>query len=129
MDPRPPPPPPGYYHQQPPPTGWAYWPLPEREPAKGLQLAAVICGIVGSVIGLVPIMGLFAVALGLVAIVLGFIAWGQRGRARVKRTMAAWGIGLGTLALALGIIGAVIVSQALDELDRDLNEIESDLDP
>ncbi|HET8617773.1 MAG TPA: hypothetical protein VFM27_02380 [Acidimicrobiales bacterium] len=79
-------------------------------------------------IGLVAILGLFSIALGLVAIVLGFIAWGQRGKVRAKRTMAAWGIGLGTLSLVLGIVGVVIVNEAFEDLDRELDEIESDLD-
>lgn len=126
MDPRPPPPPPGYYDQRPPAMGWAYWPLPEREPAKGLQIAALVCGIVGVVVGMIPLLFVFAMALGIVAIVLGAIAWAQRTKARVKRTVAAWGIVLGTIALGLSIVGIAIVNDAFEDLDRDLDEIESD---
>jgi hypothetical protein len=38
--------------------------------------------------------------------------------------MAVWGICLSTLALALGIIGMVIVQDAVNDLDRELNELD-----
>jgi hypothetical protein len=41
--------------------------------------------------------------------------------------LGKWAIGLGVVALALGIWGAVIVNNATNKLNHDLNQIESSI--
>jgi hypothetical protein len=89
----------------------------------GVAVAAMVCGIVGVVFGLIPILGIPALALGLVALVLGIV-----GRRRVKRDpnaghkgLATAGVILGILASGLGIAGIVIVSNAVNDLDHQLS--------
>jgi Na+/proline symporter len=83
----------------------------------------LVCGIVGAIFGLIPILGIPALALGLVAFVLGFM-----GRGRAKRDPTAGrkgaataGIILGVIAIALGIAGLVIVNDTVNDLDRSLS--------
>ena len=84
----------------------------------GIAVAAMVCGIVGAIFGVIPITGVIALALGLVALVLGIM-----GRRRVKREPAVGrkgsataGIVLGVIAITLGIIGIAIVNDAANDL-------------
>jgi hypothetical protein len=87
-----------------------------------MAVAALVCGIVGVVIGLIPILGIGALALGLVAVVLGFISW-RRGKAAGRKQGRA-GIILGVVAIVLSVIGMVIVSNAFDDLEDGLDCLE-----
>ena len=89
----------------------------------GLAVTALVCGIVGAVVGLIPILAIPALALGLVAFVLGIL-----GRRKAKKDpragrkgAATAGIILGVIAIALGIAGLVIVNDAVNDLDRSLS--------
>ncbi len=111
---------------QPPPSP-PMWQQPVQyvavEPGKGIGVAALVCGIIGAVFGLIPITSLVALALGLVAVVLGAIAWRKRGQVHLRRTMATWAVALGIVALTLGVIGMVIVQDTVNDLDREFNDI------
>jgi hypothetical protein len=109
---QPQPPPPPVYNWQP------------AEPARGMSAAALVCGIVGVVLGLIPLLFVFAWALGLVAVVLGLIARHQRKAAGARRGMALWGAWLGAAALALGVLGFTIMNDAFNDLDNDLEQID-----
>lgn len=92
----------------------------------GFAVTALVCGIVGAVFGLIPFTFIIAVVLGLLALVFGIL-----GRRRAKREpaagrkgMALAGAILGAIALTLGVIGAVIVDEAVTELDEGLSCIE-----
>ena len=76
-------------------------------------------GIGGMVIGLIPLLGVFALGLGAVAIVLGVLGW-RAGR-QVGRRQGRAGIILGALSIILGIVGMVIVSNAFDDLNDGLD--------
>jgi hypothetical protein len=102
--------------------------LPTPVPAKGLAIAAMVVGIVSTVFGLVPILALFALMGGLVALVLGLLAARTQKRAGVKRGMARAGWILGLAATGLAIIGFSIVNAAVDEFERDLEDIEAQWD-
>lgn len=111
--PRPPPPPgagqwlpAGYYQKAPPQLG------------TGLQVTSIIAGIFGVICGLIPLFFLGAWAFGLVALVVGIMAY-RRARS-VGQKQGRAGIILGVIALALGVVGIVIVSDAFDDLDDDL---------
>lgn len=94
-------------------------PVEPPSPGRGVTIAAMVCGIVGLAIGLVPLFGLFALTLGLVAVVLGVIGW-RTGR-RVGRRQGRAGIILGVLAVILGIVGMVIVSNAFDRFGNSVD--------
>jgi len=92
-------------------------------PPRGLAIAAMVCGIAGAVLGLVPLFGLFALGLGIVAFVLGMIAARRHKVLGFRRPVARAGWILGIVAIVLGVVGLSIVSSALDDLEQDLNEI------
>lgn len=100
----------------------------ERQPSNGMAVAALVCGIVGTVFGLVPLTYLVALAAGAVAVALGFVARrrAKRDPSAGRKTMATWGIVLGAVAIALGVVGAVIIDDTLTDLERDLDQIEQE---
>lgn len=87
----------------------------------GMAVAALTCGIVG-VAFVVAAALLYPVpfALGLVAVVLGIIARRRAVREPSvgRKTMATWGIALGAASVGVGILGASMVNQAVDSLDK-----------
>lgn len=98
--------------------------------ANGMAVAALVLGIVGTAMGLVPLLGLFAIIAGVLGIVFGAV-----GRRRVKSgetaggsKMAAWGLGLGVVAVVLGIVGIVIVGDVLNEIDQELGDLSDELE-
>lgn len=98
----------------------------EREPSNGLAVAALVCGIVGLVLALIPFLFFVGWALGITAFVLGLIA---RSRAKKhpllgRKTMATWGVVLGILSFGMGCVGYAIVVNAFDDLDQDLQQLD-----
>jgi hypothetical protein len=92
----------------------------------GLGIAALCCGLVGMLIGLVPLMFLASGALGIVAIVFAIIAMrrAQRGEAS-NRSMAIVALGTGIGASILAVTGIVIVFSGLNTLSHDLSNTAS----
>jgi hypothetical protein len=92
-----------------------------------MAVGALVCGIVGAVLGLIPLLYILALALGITALVLGLIARRRVSREPTigRKTMATWGAALGAVAIALGVIGAVIVEDAVDDIDQAFEEIET----
>lgn len=103
--------------QQPAPSAWAWngtaWvPVAVARPR---STAALVCGIVGVVLGLIPLLFIAAWILGLIALVLGVIGWRERRRLARAATV------LGVVAIALGFVGIVVLSSAVDELDKSID--------
>ena len=73
---------------------------------------------IGAVIGLIPLLGIFAIPLGLIGLVLGIIGW-RRKPQRAKLAPAS--TILGGVAIALGIIGIVIMANIFEEVDDVFN--------
>lgn len=103
---------------------------PAPQPARnGLGIAGLVLGIVGILFGLVPFTFWIAGPLGVTGLILALV-----GRARVKRREATngktalFGILTSLIALALSIWGSVIVFDAFEQLDEDLQEIDSSFD-
>jgi hypothetical protein len=119
---------------QPPATAvqpvYAQRPVYPPAPGNGMAVAALVCGIVGAVFGLIPLTFFIALALGLVAVVLGPIAWNRANKvpAAGKKGLAIAGTILGVVALGVGIVGAVIVDDTVDEIDRELDDASEELD-
>jgi hypothetical protein len=104
-------------------------PVPVERRGGGFAVTALVCGIVGAVFGMIPLLFFLAFPLGLLALVFGVLAWrSARMPGGTRKGMAIAGTVLGCLALALGIAGAVIVDDAVSDLDRDLNQIQMELD-
>jgi hypothetical protein len=88
----------------------------------GLGIAALVCGIVGSVVGLIPILGIPALACGLTGFGLGLGALRRlRHRWADNKVMTWFGVVLSVLAVVLGIVGIVIVFKATNNLNSQLN--------
>jgi hypothetical protein len=103
--------------------------VPVERRGGGFAITALVCGVVGAVFGMIPLLFFLAFPLGLLALVFGVLAWrSARMPGGTRKGMAIAGTVLGCLALALGIAGAVIVDDAVSDLDRDLNQIQMELD-
>jgi hypothetical protein len=112
------------YPQQPYPQQYAPAPPPPSEPRNGVGITALCLGITGSVIALIPILGLFGLAMGLAGVVLGIVALSRCRKGKATNRKTSWfGLGVSLLAVALGIVGMVIVSNAFNTLDEKINNL------
>lgn len=99
---------------------------PQPQPRNGLGISAFILGIVGSVFGLVPILGIPALICGLVGVGLALGALRRLHRHRADNKVMTWfGAGLSVLAVILSIVGIAIVNRTVDDLNNSLNSIGS----
>ncbi|WP_130291581.1 DUF4190 domain-containing protein [Pseudonocardia sediminis] len=119
-------PPPGHPHNQPPPQQWGPPPnyqQPHYAPAprNGLGIAALVLGICGFLSGLIPFFFWFALIAGVIGLILGLVGFSRtrKGVATNKKTSIA-GVVLSVLSVAMGIWGAVILFQGLNQLATDL---------
>jgi hypothetical protein len=111
------------YPPPPPPPGGGYAaPYPVSPVGSGLQVTAIVAGIFGVIFGLIPLTFILAWGFGLVALVVGIMAYRRAKKVGVKQGRA--GIVMGVIAIALGIVGVVIVSDAFEEVDDDLTCLE-----
>ena len=97
-----------------PPAGGAPAPQQERPTAT----AAFVCGVIGVVIGLIPLLGIIAIPLGIIAFVLGIIGWRRKPQ---RSKLAPASTILGALAVALGVIGIVIMANLFNDVDEIFN--------
>ena len=92
----------------------------------GLAIAALCCGLIGILVGLIPLMFLAAGALGILAIVFGIVGIRRVGRGEASnRGMAIAGLVAGIVAFALAIWGISIVFSGLNDLSNELNKIDT----
>ena len=105
-----------------------YYPAPQPSPRNGFGITALCLAVPGLLFGLVPLTGFIAVILGVLAMIFGCVGWGraQRGVA-TNKAMSITGTVLGAVAITAGIIGIAIVVQAVDDFDKDMQQIEEDL--
>lgn len=104
--------------------------MPSATASNGFAVTALVLGIVGVVFGLVPFLFFLAWILGVLGLVFGVL-----GRSRAtkdpragKKVMATWGAALGTVAIALGVAGIVIVNNAVDHVSKKLNGLSDCID-
>jgi hypothetical protein len=94
---------------------------PPPAPRNGFGITALIAGILGSILGLIPLFAPFALALGIVALVCGLVAVSRTRKGRATNGKTSWfGTALGTLAIILSIIGMVVVANAVSEVGDSL---------
>ena len=112
-------PPPGY------PAGY-----PMAAPRNGLGIAALVCGIIGALAGLIPILFWLAGVLGILAIVFGLVGRGRAKRAEAtNRGQATAGFVLGVVAVVLAIVGVVIIGNAVNDFSNNMDCIANSDNP
>lgn len=80
-----------------------------------MALVALILGISGAIVAAsMNILFPIGLALGVTAFVLGLIAR----RRPTRRTMAAWAIAMGLVAVGCGVYGGVQVNKAVNDLNN-----------
>lgn len=105
---------PQYQPQPYPPAGYSYPPpAPPAKPGRGLAITSLVLGIIGAAMGIVPLFCWMALVLGLLGLIFGIV-----GR---RHGMGKAGIVLSLLSLTLGVVGAVIVANAVHDVTKDLN--------
>ncbi len=82
-----PPPPPGYPQQQPYPQQAPY-PYSAPQPGNGLAVASMVLGIIGTVIGLIPLLAIISFVLGLLAVIFGPLGIRRANRGASGKGMA-----------------------------------------
>lgn len=91
----------------------------------GLGAAALACGLIGILLGQVPLLFFGSGALGVLAIVFGLIGIRRalRGRAS-NRAVAVTGLVTGVAAVALAIWGVVIIMSGLNTVSGELDRLD-----
>ena len=108
----------------------AYPPAPAAQPpmqkqGNGFGVTALVLGIVGLVLGLIPLAGLFlGIPLGVLALIFGIIGLATSGnRAGKGKGTGGTGLVLGILAIAVPIAMSVFIyNEVADELDERCSE-------
>jgi hypothetical protein len=90
-------------------------PAPASKPYRGLAIAALCVGIPGVIFGMIPLTFIIAFICGALALIFGLI-----GR---RWAIGKWGVALGVVAIGLGIVGAVIVNRAVDDVGQNLDHL------
>lgn len=106
-----------------PPGHAGSWQPPQAPPPRnGLGISALILGIIGLLAGTIPLLFWMAAVLGIIAVVLGLVGArrAKQGYA-TNRRMSFIGVVLGVLAIVLSVIGALIVNDAFEDLERELD--------
>lgn len=94
------------------------------ESRTGLSTAALVLGITGLVLSVVPILGLVALPLGILAVIFGAVG----NKRHVRRGFALTGIITGSFAVLFAIVGIVTVSNAVEDFTKCTDAISYDLD-
>lgn len=110
-----------------PPAGFAPGP---QQVGNGMAVAALVCGIVGAVLGLIPFTFFLALILGVCAVVFGPLGWNRANKqpAAGRKGLAIAGTVLGIVAILLGIVGAAIVDDTVDDVNQDIEEATESID-
>lgn len=97
------------------------------QPRNGFGITALVLALIGAVFALIPFTGFIALILGALAILFGLMGYfrARKGIA-TNKIMSAISTGLGVLVAAAGIWGITIVFGAVDQLDKDLQQIGGD---
>ena len=101
-------------------------PQPAAPPRNGFGITSFICGLTASIVGLIPILAIPALASAVVGLGLGLANIGRlRRKTASNKWMTILGIGFSILGIVLAIVGIVIVTTAANKLTHDLNNLPS----
>lgn len=89
-------------------------------PHQGKAITGFILGMVGAIFSLMPLTFWIAIPCGALGLV--FAAVGR------KHGWGKWGIGLGIVAVTLGIYGAILINSAVNDVSNDLNNYSTCID-
>jgi hypothetical protein len=91
----------------------------------GLGIAALACGVVGILLGQVPLLFLGSGTLGILAIVFGIIGIRRAMRhVASNKAMAVTGLAAGVIASALAIWGVAIMMSGLNTVSGELDHLD-----
>ena len=95
-------------------------------PGNGFAVAALVCGIVGAVFGVIPFTFWLAWILGVLAIVFGAVGRRRADRQPTadRRSMATAGLVLGIVSITLGIIGLIVLTTLLNDVGNTFDELD-----
>ena len=79
-----------------------------------MAVAALVLGALALLFGVIPVTFFMAWLLGTAALIFGLVAR----RRPVRTAMATWGALLGLAAIAMGVVGLVILWDAFDDLEE-----------
>ncbi|MEU8520267.1 DUF4190 domain-containing protein [Streptomyces sp. NBC_01216] len=98
-------------------------PPPMRQARNGLGIAAMVTGIVGLVLGIIPFLFWLGGVMGVVALVLGLVghARARRGEASDKGAALA-GVILGAVTIVVSLVWLVVIVVAVGEVADDMRE-------
>ncbi|RII13334.1 hypothetical protein DSC45_23580 [Streptomyces sp. YIM 130001] len=100
-----------------------YHPDPRQVPAEnGPATAALVCGVIAVIGGIIPLVNLVSGVVAIAAIVLGFVGIGRARRVRAGKGKSIWGIALGVIGMALTIFVIVGVFYAIDDGVKKLDQ-------
>lgn len=107
-------------------------PTPSQAPAparNGFGITALVLALAGVGFGIIPLTGILAMFLGALALVFGVIGIVRARKSVATNGVMAWiSTVLAVAAVALGIWGMVIMGQAVEQFDKDMQEIGGDFD-
>ncbi|MFD8555503.1 DUF4190 domain-containing protein [Streptomyces fradiae] len=101
-------------------------PAPPAQPRNGLGTAALVLGIIGTVVALIPLLFWLGAILGVIALILGAVGMGRAKRGdATNRGVAIAGTVLGVVALIVGVVMGVLtviaVDKTVDEINKELS--------
>ncbi|MEV6155011.1 hypothetical protein AB0L53_32180 [Nonomuraea sp. NPDC052129] len=92
--------------------------------SNGLGVAALVIGIIGALVGLIPVLFFIAGTLGLLAVIFGFVGRARAGRgAAANGGTALSGAILGLISMALATWGLVITVNAVGDAATKIDQI------
>jgi hypothetical protein len=108
-------------------------PVYVKAPSNGLATAALVLGIIGTVISFIPLVGAVGAFIGGVGIALaiaGFLVAGKRGVGKGK-SIAGFILGVASIIIFFAVTAATVaaVDTAIDEIDKSIKEEEKNDTP
>jgi len=95
----------------------------DHAPRNGLGVAALLLGLFGAPLALIPFIGIIGIILGVVALVLGLVGYDRaRDGSATNGGMASIGAGLGVIAIGLGVWGLIVLNEGYDNLKGTASE-------
>lgn len=107
-----------------PPPGMPGMPPPfPQQPRNGLGVAALVIGIVGVLIALVPFMFWLGAILGLLALIFGIIGMGKANKGEAtNKGSALTGVITGALAIVISIVWVVVLATAVKDVAEEIEK-------